>query len=140
MLKSVCVGLLVMALLTTSFGLPSKTYYAKLDKYKKVFKTPAFDFSGGKLVVSGIVKGVEVSGGNDGCYTLTVSTYSFAPNGEKILRGSRSKRVCVDITKLPELAVDGLPRGRYIVEVEIDRQREFGEARFEAEINVAHSS
>ncbi|GEM_PF-3229889 len=140
MLKIICTGVLIMGLLTSSFGLPKKTYYAKLDKNKRIFKTPTVDFAGGKIVVSGIVKGVEVSGGSDGCYTFTVTTYRFAPNGEKIPVRSISKPVCVDITKLPEVVIDRVPRGKYLIEIEVDRPRDFGEAKFEAEINVLYGS
>ena len=140
MLKGICLGLLAIGLFTVSFGQPTKKFRAKFDKSKKLFKSPTFDFSGGKLVVSGVVKGVDVSGGSDGCYTLTVSTYRFAPNGEKILVTSRSKQVCTDITKLPDLVIDRIPRGKYLVEVEIDRPRDFGEGKFEAEINVIYPS
>jgi hypothetical protein len=140
MLKGICLGLLVIGMFTVSFGQPTKKFYAKFDKNRKLFKSPTLDLPGGKIVVSGEVKGIDVSGGNDGCYTLTVSTYRLAPNGEKILVRSRSKRVCVDITNLPDLVIDRIPRGTYIVEVGIDLPRDFGEGKFEAEINVTYPS
>lgn len=140
MIKVICLGLLVIGLFTVSFAQPTKKFSAKFDKNKKLFKSPTIDLKGGKLVVSGIVKGVDVSGGNDGCYTLTVSTYRIAPNGEKILVRSRSKQVCVDITKLPEIVIDRIPEGKYLVEIEIDRPIDFGRGKFEAEINVINPS
>jgi hypothetical protein len=140
MIKVFGLSLFVFGLFSVSYGQPPQKFYAKFDKTKKLFRTPAVNFPGGKLVVSGVVKGVDVSGGSDGCYTLTVSTYRIAPNGEKILVQTRSKQVCVDITKLPELVVDRLPLGKYIVEVGIDRPRGFDKERFEAEINVINPS
>lgn len=138
MLKGICLGLLVIGLFTVSFGQPTKKFVAKFDKNRKLFKSPVFESSGGKIAVSGIVKGVDVSGGNGGCYTFTVTTYRLAPNGEKIPVRSLSKRVCVDITKLPDLVIDRIPRGKYLVEIVVDRPIDFGEAKFEAEINVAY--
>lgn len=121
-----------------AYAQPAQKFTAKFDKVRKVFKTPTLDLRGGKLVVSGEVRGIDVSGGGDGCYTVTVSTYRIAPNGEKILVRTRSKQICVDITRLPEL-VERIPNGRYLVEVLIDRPRDFGEGKFAAEINVAVS-
>lgn len=131
-------SLLVFGLFTVSYAQPTKKFTAKFDKTRKLFRTPALDFPGGKLVVSGIVKGVEVSGGGDGCFNFTVSTYRIAPNGEKILVSTRSRRVCVDITRLPELVIDRLPAGKYIVEVGVDLPRDFGGKKFEADINVTY--
>jgi hypothetical protein len=140
MVKAISLCLLVIGLFTVSFGQPTKKFYAKFDKHKKLFKSPTLDLPGGKIVVSGEVKGVEVSGGNDGCYTITVSTYRLAPNGEKILVRSKSKQICVDITKLPDLVIDRIPPGKYIVEVAIDRPRGFAEGKFEAEIILTYPS
>lgn len=137
-MHTIGLSLFVFVFFSVSHAQPTQKYYAKFDKTRKLFKSPTVSLPGGKLAVSGVVKGVEVSGGGDGCYTLTVSTYRIAPNGEKILVQTRSKQVCADITKLPELVVDRLPVGKYIIEVGVDRSRGFGEERFEAEINVIY--
>ncbi len=92
----------------------------KIDKSKIAFRTGTLDLPAGKIIVSGVVKGVEVSGGKGGCYTLTVTTYRLTPSGEKVPVRSRSKKVCL-LDRLPELVIDLIPKGRYVVEVEIDR-------------------
>ena len=92
----------------------------KINKSKIAFKSPTLDLPAGKIVVSGVVKGVEVSGGKDGCYTLTVTTYRLTPNGEKIAVRSRSRKVC-KFDRLPDVIIDFVPRGKYIIELEIDR-------------------
>jgi hypothetical protein len=139
-IKGICLSFLVFGLFSAAYAQPTKKFYAKFDKTKKLFKSPTLELPAGKIVVSGEVRGVEVSGGSDGCYTLTVSTYRLTPTGEKILVRSRSKRVCVDITKLPELVVDRIPPGKYVVEVGIDLPRGFDKERFEAEIQVTYPS
>lgn len=131
-------SLLVFGLFTVSNAQPTKKFTAKFDKTRKLFKTPVLDLPGGKLVVGGIVRGVEVSGGGDGCFNFTVSTYRIAPNGERILVNTRSRRVCVDITRLPELVIDRLPAGKYIIEVGVDLPRDFGDRKFEADISVTY--
>jgi hypothetical protein len=137
-MKGLWMSLLLCGLFSVADAQPTKKYQAKFDKFKKLFQSPTLDVPGGKIVVSGEVRGVEVSGGGDGCYTLTVSTYRLAPTGEKILVRTRSRRICVDITKLPEIVVERVPRGKYIIEVAIDRPRGFDEKILEAEINVTY--
>jgi hypothetical protein len=138
LMKVFGLSLLVFGLFTISYAQPTKKFTAKFDKTKKLFRTPTLDLPGGRLVVSGVVRGVEVSGGGDGCFNFTVSTYRIASNGERILVNSRSRKVCVDITRLPELVIDRLPAGKYIIEVGVDLPRDFGDKKFEADINVTY--
>lgn len=140
-LKTISKGFLVSLV---AFGLlavvanaqPSKKQFAyKIDKRKISFVTPAIDLPSGKIVVSGEVKGVEVSGGNDGCFTFTVTTYRLTPTGEKVPVRSRSKKVC-GFDRLPELVIDRIPKGKYLVEIVIDRPL-INEGRFEGELQIA---
>jgi hypothetical protein len=112
-----------------------KKFAYKIDKRKISFVTPTLDFPAGKIVIGGEVKGVEVSGGSGGCFTVTVTTYRMTPNGEKIPVRSRSKTIC-KVDRLPEIVVDLIPKGKYLVEVEIDRPL-INEGRFEGELTVA---
>ncbi len=136
-IKSLLVSLVAFGLLViVANAQPSKKKFAyKINKSKISFVTPTFDLPAGKFVVSGEVKGVDVSGGNGGCYTLTVTTYRLTPNGEKVPVRSRSKKVCL-IDRLPELIIDQIPRGKYLVEIVIDRPQ-IGEGKLEGELEVA---
>ncbi len=112
----------------------TKKFAFKVDKRKIKFTTPAVEVPSGKIVISGTVRGVDVSGGGDGCYTVTVTTYRFTPNGEKIRVSSRSKRICKQ-ERLPELVIDRIPSGRFLIELEIDRPI-IGEGRLEGELTM----
>ena len=118
LMSSVVFGLLAVA--ANAQPKSAKKFAYKLDKRKILFATPSFELPAGKIVVSGEVKGVEVSGGSGGCFTITVTTYRLTPNGEKVPVRSRSKQVC-KMDRLPEVVVDRIPRGKYLVEIEIDR-------------------
>jgi hypothetical protein len=122
MMKGFLMSLVVFGLLavTANAQKGAKKFAYKLDKQKIKFTTPAFELPAGKIVVSGDVKGIDVSGGSGGCFTITVTTYRFTPNGEKVPVRSRSKQICMT-DRLPEVVVDRIPRGKYLVEVEIDR-------------------
>lgn len=111
-----------------------KKYAYKIDKRKISFVTPAIDLPAGKIVVSGEVRGVDVSGGNDGCFTFTVTTYRLTPTGEKVPVRSRSRKVC-GFDRLPDLVIDRIPKGKYLVEIVIDRPL-INEGRFEGELQV----
>ncbi|MBX7171809.1 MAG: hypothetical protein K1X72_12685 [Pyrinomonadaceae bacterium] len=136
LIKSLLINLVAFGLLVViANAQPSKKFTYKIDKRKISFVTPAVDLPAGKIVVSGEVKGVDVSGGNNGCYTLTVTTYRLTPNGEKIPVRSRSKTVC-KVDRLPEIVIDRIPNGKYLVEVLIDRPL-IGDGKFEGELNIA---
>jgi len=98
----------------------TKKFVYKLDKQKIKFTTPAFDLPAGRIIVGGDVQGIEVSGGGGGCFTITVTTYRFTPDGKKVAVRSRSKQICMS-DRLPEIVVDRIPRGKYLVEIEINR-------------------
>ncbi|HRH46346.1 MAG TPA: hypothetical protein PKY82_32170 [Pyrinomonadaceae bacterium] len=136
-IKSLLVSLIAFGLLViVANAQPNKKKFAyKINKSKISFVTPALDLPAGKIVVSGEIKGADVSGGGGGCYTLTVTTYRLTPNGEKIPVRSRSKKVCL-IDRLPELIIDQIPRGKYLVEIVIDRPL-LGEGKLEGELEVA---
>jgi len=144
MVKGLAFGLMVFAFLAIEASAQSgdtKKFAFKLDKQKIKFTTPAFDLRAGRIVVSGAVSGIEVSGGGDGCYTVTVTTYRYTPNGVKVAVSSRSKKICKQ-ERLPDLVIDRLPEGRFLVEIVIDRPliREEAlkgnlEVRFQAERN-----
>lgn len=140
-LKTMVKGLLIslvafglMAFASEAQSGKTKKFAYKIDKRKMSFVTPTLDLPAGKIIVSGVVKGVDVSGGNGGCYTFTVTTYRLTPTGEKIPVRSRSKRVCL-FDRLPELVIDRIPRGKYLVEVAIDRPL-IGEGKFEGEVII----
>ena len=123
MVKGFLMSFMVLGLLTVAASAQSggtKKFVYKLSKQKIKFTTPQIDFPAGKIVVSGVVRGVEVSGGSGGCFTVTVTTYRFTPNGEKIAVRSRSKQVC-KTERLPEIVIDRIPGGKYLVEIVIDR-------------------
>lgn len=112
----------------------TKKYIYKIDKSKISFATPTFELPSGKIIVSGEVKEIDVSGGSGGCYTITVGTYRITPNGEKVLVRSRSKRIC-KIDRLPEIVIEQIPQGKYLVEIEIDRPQ-IGEGKLGGELVV----
>ena len=123
MVKGFLMSLMVFGFLAIGANAQSggtKKFAYKLDKRKIKFTTPAIDLPAGKIVVSGDVRGVEVSGGSGGCFTITVTTYRFTPNGEKIAVRSRSRQIC-KTERLPDVVIDRIPRGKYLVEIEIDR-------------------
>lgn len=116
----------------------TKKFVYKLDERMIRFATPAFDFAGGKIVVNGEVRDFDVSRGSGGCFTMTVNTYKIALNGERILVRSRSKQIC-KTERLPEVVIDRVPRGKYLVEIEIDRPL-INEERLGGELTVAIES
>lgn len=123
MVKGFLMSFIVLGLLAVAANAQSgetKKIVYKLDKKKIKFATPALDLPAGKIVVSGNVRGVEVSGGSGGCFTITVTTYRFTPTGEKIAVQSRSKQIC-KMERLPDIVIDRVPRGKYLVEIVIDR-------------------
>lgn len=123
MVKGLAMSLMVLGILAISANAQkgdTKKFVYKLDKQKIKFATPAFELPAGRIVVSGDVRGIEVSGGGDGCYTVTVTTYRFTPNGQKIAVRSRSKKICRE-ERLPDLVIDRIPEGRFLVEIVIDR-------------------
>lgn len=123
MVKGFLMSFIVLGLLAVTVSAQSgetKKIVYKLDKRKIKFTTPAIELPAGKIVVSGDVRGVEISGGSGGCFTITVTTYRFTPTGEKIAVRSRSKQIC-KTERLPEVVIDRVPRGKYLVEIEIDR-------------------
>lgn len=135
-IKSLLVSLVAFGLLAVvANAQPSKKKFAyKIDKKKISFVTPTLDLSAGKLVVSGVAKGVEVSGGGGGCFTVTVTTYRLTPNGEKIAVLSKSKKLCL-VERLPDIIIDRIPRGKYLVEIVIDGPQ-IGEGKFEGELEI----
>lgn len=110
----------------------------KIDKRKIKFTTSAFKVPAGKLVIGGEIRDVDVSGGGGGCFTLTVNTYKLAPNGERILVRSRSRQIC-KTERLPEIVIDRVPQGKYLVELVIDRPL-IGEETLEGKLTVAVES
>lgn len=123
MVKGFLMSLMVLGIFAVAANAQpknTKKFVYKLDERKIRFATPAFDLAGGRLVVSGIVKDFDVLVGSGGCFTMTVTTYKIAPNGEKIPVRSRSKQICMT-DRLPEVVIDRIPRGKYLVEIEIDR-------------------
>jgi hypothetical protein len=122
-MKTVLVSLVAFGLLAVVANAQpelKKKYTYKIDKRKVSFVTPTLDLSPGKIKLTGVVKGVDVSGGAGGCYTVTVTTYRLTPNGVRVAVSSKSKRIC-GLDRLPELVVDRIPRGKYAFEVVIDR-------------------
>ena len=122
MVKGLAMSLMVLGFLAVAANAQSggtKKFAYKLNKQKIKFATPAFDLPAGKIVVSGVVKGVEVSGGG-GCFTVTVTTYRFTPNGVKVAVRSRSKQIC-KTERLPDIVIDRIPQGKFLVEIEINR-------------------
>ncbi len=137
MVKGFLVSLVALGLFAIGANAQSgktKKYAYKIDKKKLSFVTPAFELPAGKIIVRGEVKEVDVSGGNGGCYTITVGTYRITPNGQKVLVRSRSKQLCLT-DRLPEIVVDRIPRGKYLVEIVIDRPQ-IGERKLEGELTV----
>ncbi len=137
MVKGFLVSLAALGLFAVGANAQSgktKKYAYKIDKKKISFVTPAFELSAGRVIVSGVVKEVDVSGGGGGCYTITVGTYRITPNGQKVLVRSRSKQVCLT-DKIPEIVIDRIPRGKYLVEIVIDRPQ-VGERTLEGELTV----
>jgi len=98
----------------------TKKFIYKLNKSKIKFATPVLDLSAGRIVVSGVVKGVEVSGGDGGCFTITVTTYRLTPDGKKVPVLSRSRQIC-KTERLPDVVIDRVPKGKYLVELVINR-------------------
>lgn len=138
MVKGFLMSLVVLGLFAVAANAQSgktKQYSYKIDKKKISFVTPTFELPAGKVIVRGEVKEVDVSGGSGGCYTITVGTYRITPNGQKVLVRSRSKQVCLT-DRLPEVVIDRIPQGRYVVEIEIDRPQ-IGERKFEGELTLS---
>ncbi len=138
MVKGILMSLAVLGLFAAAANAQSgktKKYAYKINKQKPSFATPAFELPAGRIIVRGEVREIEVSGGNGGCFTITVGTYRVTPNGAKVLVRSRSKRVCLT-DRLPELVIDRIPQGKYLVEIEIDRPLT-GEGRLEGELTIA---
>jgi 2-keto-4-pentenoate hydratase/2-oxohepta-3-ene-1,7-dioic acid hydratase in catechol pathway len=106
----------------------------KVDKKKFAFQSSKMDLPAGKLIVGGTVQGVEVSGGKGGCYDITVTVYRLTPNGTKIPIRSRTKKVCL-FERLPDLIVDFVPRGQYLIEVGVDRPL-INEEKFAGDLTV----
>lgn len=139
-LKSLVKGFLVTLV---AFGLfavvanaqPSKKKFTyKIDKKKVSFVTPTIDLPNGKLVVSGVAKGVEVSGGGGGCFNVTVTTYRLTPDGKKVAVLTKSKKLCL-AERLPDIIIDRIPKGKYLVEIAIDRP-EIGEGKLEGDLEI----
>ena len=123
MVKGLVMSLMILGVLAVSANAQkndSRKFAYKLNKSKIKFATPVLDLSAGRIVVSGEVKGVEVSGGSGGCFTITVTTYRFTPDGKKIAVRSRSRRLC-KTERLPDVVIERVPRGKYLVEIVIDR-------------------
>jgi len=122
MMKGLAMSLMVFGFLAVAANAQSggtKKFVYKLDKQKIKFATPVFELPAGKIVVSGDVRGIEVSGGGD-CYTVTVTTYRFTPTGQKIAVRSRSKQIC-KTERLPDIVIDRIPQGKYLIEIKINR-------------------
>ena len=137
MVKGFLMSLAVLGLFAAGANAQSgktKKYAYKIDKKKLSFVTPVFELPAGKIIVRGEVKEVDVSGGNGGCYTITVRTYRITPNGEKVLVRSRSKQLCMT-DRLPEIVIDRIPRGKYLVEIVIDRPQ-ISEGKLGGELTV----
>ena len=123
MVKSLAMSLMVLGLFAVAANAQkgdSKKFAYKLNKSKIKFATPVLDLSAGKIVVGGVVKGVEVSGGGGGCFTITVTTYRFTPDGKKIAVRSRSRQIC-KTERLPDVVIERMPQGKYLVEIAINR-------------------
>lgn len=123
MVKGFVMSLMILGVLAISANAQKndqRKFNYRLSKQKIKFATPVLDLSAGRIVVSGTVKGVEVSGGSGGCFTITLTTYRFTPTGEKIPVRSRSRRLC-KIERLPDIVVERVPRGKYLVEIAINR-------------------
>ena len=118
LMSFIVLGLLAVAASAQSGG--TKKFAYKFSKKKIKFTTPEIELPAGKIIVSGDVRGVEVSGGSGGCFTVTVTTYRFTPTGEKIAVRSRSRQIC-KTERLPEVVIDRIPAGKYLVEIVIDR-------------------
>ena len=137
MMKGFLISLVALGLFAVGANAQSgktKKYAYKIDKKKISFITPVFELPAGRVIVSGEVKQVDVSGGNGGCYTITVGTYRITPNGQKVLVRSRSKQVCMT-DRLPEIVIDRIPRGKYLVEIVIDGPQ-IGEGKLGGELTV----
>lgn len=131
------ISLLVLGICLATNAQPINKKYSKvLSKLENVLKSSQINFNGGKLIVGGEVRQVDVSGGKDGCYTMTVKVYKIAPNGERILARTRSKKVCA-LIDTPRLVFEDIPRSKIVVEVEIDKPR-WADEKFRAEINVTY--
>jgi hypothetical protein len=123
MVKGFVMSLMILGVLAISANAQKndqRKFNYRLSKQKIKFATPVLDLSAGRIVVSGVVKGVEVSGGSGGCFTITVTTYRFTPTGEKIAVRSRSRRLC-KTERLPDVVIDRMPQGKYLVEIVINR-------------------
>lgn len=123
MMKGLAMSLMILGILAVSANAQkgdSRKFNYRLNKSKIKFATPVLDLSAGKIVVSGVVKDVDVSGGSGGCFTITVTTYRLTPNGEKVPVRSRSRQIC-KTERLPDVVIDRVPRGKYLVELVIDR-------------------
>ena len=137
MVKGFLMSLAVLGLFAVAANAQSgktKKYPYKINKKKISFVTPAFELPAGRVIVRGEVKEVDVSGGNGGCYTITVGIYRITPNGQKVLVRSRSKQLCMT-DRIPEIVIDRIPRGKYLVEIVIDRQQ-IGEGKLGGELTV----
>ncbi len=123
LVKGLVMSLMILGVLAMSANAQkgdSKKFAYKLNKSKIKFATPVLDLSAGRIVVSGVVKGVEVSGGGGGCFTITVTTYRFTPDGKKIAVRTRSRQLC-KTERLPDVVIDRMPEGKYLVEIVINR-------------------
>lgn len=141
MVKSFLMSLMVLGVFAVAANAQSgntREIAFKLDKRKIKFTTETFKVPTGKLVVGGEIRGIDVSGGKGGCFTVTVNTYKLAPNGEKILVRSRSRQIC-KTERLPEIVIDRVPQGKYLVELVIDRPL-IGEETLEGKLTVAVES
>lgn len=133
--QGILAGLMILGVCLAAKAQPINKKYSKtLSKLENALKTSQIDFRGGKLVVSGEVRQVDVSGGNDGCYTMTVNVYKIAPNGEKILVRTRSKKVCA-VIDLPKFVFEDIPLSKVIVEIGIDKP-DWREEKFKVDLNV----
>lgn len=123
MVKGLVMSLMVFGLFAVAANAQkgdTKKFAYKLNKSKIKFATPVLDLSAGKIVVGGVVKGVEVSGGGGGCFTISVTTYRFTPDGKKVAVRTRSRQIC-KTERLPDVVIDRMPQGKYLVEIEINR-------------------
>jgi len=137
MMKGFLMSLMVLGFLAVDSKAQSgdtKKFAFKIDKRMAKFKTPTVELSAGRITIGGAVSGIEVSGGGDGCYTVTVTMYRFTPSGEKIRVNSRSKRICKQ-ERIPEMVIDRIPRGNYLIELEIDRPI-IGAGRLQGELTL----
>lgn len=137
MMKGFLMSLMVFGIFTVAANAQreeTKKFAFKIDKRLAKFKTPTVELPAGRVIVGGAVSGIDVSGGGDGCYTITVTTYRFTPSGEKIRVSSRSKRICTE-ERIPEMVIDRIPRGNYLIELEIDRPI-IGTGRLQGELTL----